>query len=397
MVGIAQVVFWSSLVMVAYPYVIYPGVVSLIARLRRRGGEAAGAVDEPAEWPRISITVPAYNEADSIAATLDNLVAMDYPADRREILVVSDASTDGTDDIVRTYEDRGVSLLRMPTRSGKTAAENAAAERLTGDIVVNTDASVRIARTGIKDLIRQFEDPGVGLASGRDVSVGTESEDAGAGEARYVGFEMWLRSRETKARSIVGASGCYYAIRPHLHRVVLPSWLSRDFAAALITVRNGYRAVSVNEAVCYVPRSRSLRAEYRRKVRTITRGMETLGHLRSMLNPLRYPLFSWMLFSHKVARWMVPWAGALALLASAVLAPTMLLPRLFLAAGVTGLLVGAIGWARADRGGLPRWVSVPAYVLLGSTAAMAAVLHAARGRREPMWEPTRRRTIAGEA
>src|SRR5690606_20548001 len=118
---------------------------------------------------------------------------------------------------------------------------------------------------------------------------------------------------ETGVWGIVGASGCFYAIRRHLHQEVVPSALSRDFAAAMVTRQHGYRAVTVNESVCYVPRVPSLKREYRRKVRTITRGMETLYFKRALLNPFSYGVFSWMLFSHKVSRWFAPWAALIGL------------------------------------------------------------------------------------
>src|SRR5260370_35671777 len=206
-----------------------------------------------------------------MARTLDGIVALGYPAERSQILVVSDASSDRTDEIVSRFADRGVELLRLPQREGKTAAENAARPHLTGEIIVSTDASVRIHPAAVTHLVAAFGDQSVGLASGRDVSVANLDTPANAGEQAYVGYEMWVRDLETTEHGIVGASGCLYAIRPGLHMGHVPDALSRDFAAALTTRQHGLRAVSVPDAICFVPRSASLRQEYRRKVRTITR------------------------------------------------------------------------------------------------------------------------------
>src|SRR5437879_13251472 len=134
-------------------------------------------------------------------------------------------------------------------------------------------------------------------------------------------LETGLRGGGGGGGGIVGASGCLYAIRAGLHREFVPENLSRDFAAALIARRHGLRAVSVPEAVCFVPRGASLRQEYRRKVRTMARGLRTLWALRALLNPLRYGLFAWMLWSHKLCRWLVPWAALVALGAVGPLAP----------------------------------------------------------------------------
>src|SRR5690606_2146932 len=245
----------SAAAFLAYVFVGYPLALKGLASIRRR--ERPGPVLD--EWPEISITVAAYNEAGQIRQLLENLLELDYPADRRQIIVISDASTDGTDDIVREYADRGVELIRLPERRGKTAAENFARRHLRGRIVVNTDASVRIGRDALRRLVAQFADPTVGVASGRDVSVTRVDGDANLGESGYVGYEMWLRELETRVDGIVGASGCLYAIRADLHDYHLPDALSRDFAAALVARQHGYRSVTVNDALCFVPRAPSLR------------------------------------------------------------------------------------------------------------------------------------------
>ena len=169
-----------ALLFFAYTYFGYPLLLRLFGGTRR----PPRPVDaEPDEWPRVSITVPAYNEEDQIRPLIESLLAIDYPRDRLQILIVSDASSDRTDEIVREYEDRGIELLRMEERGGKTKAENAAARRLTGEIVVNTDASIRIAPDALKSLIAVFRDPTVGLASGRDISVGPNHEHGNRAES----------------------------------------------------------------------------------------------------------------------------------------------------------------------------------------------------------------------
>mgnify|MGYP002624755591 FL=1 len=196
MTSIYLTVLGVCVAVVFYTYFGYPLLLKLLSVFRR----GWALPPEPEEWPMISITVPAFNEEATIRGTIDSLLALDYPPDRRQILVVSDASTDRTDDIVREYADRGVELFRVTDRAGKTAAENAARGQLRGDIIVNTDASVRIRPDAIKALVRCFQDPGVGVASGRDVSVGKESESSNVGEKGYVGYEMWVRTLETNVR-----------------------------------------------------------------------------------------------------------------------------------------------------------------------------------------------------
>jgi cellulose synthase/poly-beta-1,6-N-acetylglucosamine synthase-like glycosyltransferase len=373
-------------VLFAYAYLIYPLLLRILAARR----PAAAPPEDPAEWPSISISLPAYNEERSIGPTLEALLALDYPADRRQILVISDASTDRTDDIVQGFAARGVELLRLSVRSGKTAAENAAASRLRGEIVINTDATIRIPPHALKPLVRVFQDPTIGVASGRDVSVGRVEQEANRGESGYVGYEMWLRSLETRVGSIVGASGCFYAIRRSLVNSTFPAALSRDFASPLRAREFGYRTVSVDEAVCFVPRTTSLRAEFRRKIRTMARGLETLWYTRSLMNPRRYGAFAWMLVSHKLCRWLVHLALPLALIGLALLAPESVVAQVLLIVALLIAVAGTFALAASETRRLPLPLAIAGFFVAVNVAALAAWWKAAKGERNPIWEPTRR-------
>jgi cellulose synthase/poly-beta-1,6-N-acetylglucosamine synthase-like glycosyltransferase len=383
-VGLALVVV--PIVLLGYAYVGYPLILAGVGAARRPA--ALPAI--PDEWPDIAITVPAYNEERSIAATIEQLLAVDYPPERRHILVVSDASTDGTDAVVQRYAGQGVELLRLPVRGGKTAAENAAAAHVRSAIIVNTDASVRVRADALKPLIRAFGDATVGVASGRDVSTGDEAVEGNRGESGYVGYEMRVRELETRLGSIIGASGCFYAFRREVYDGQFPPALSRDFASVLIARELGYRAVSVDAAVCLVPRTVSLDAEYRRKIRTMARGLATLWYKRALLNPLSHGTFAWMLASHKLARWLVYAAlpfGAVGLL---MLAPRHTAAAVLLAGGVASAIVGMIGLRWSAATAPPGPVAFAAYVWASALAGMIAWRDALGGRRRATWEPTRR-------
>jgi len=382
---------WSligfAVLVAVYAYAFYPLLLKLVRSVR---GSRRAVPTGAGGWPSISITIPVYNEVAQIHDLLESILRLDYPKERMQVLVVSDASDDGTDEIVRSYASKGIELLRMPVRGGKSAAENAARSMLCGEIVVNTDASIRLDRHALKPLIAQFADPQVGLASGRDVSVTKVDGELNVGESAYVGYEMWLRSVETELSGIVGASGCFYAIRRDLHQHDLPAGLSRDFAAALVTHEHGYRAVSVNDAVCFVPRVPSLHSEYRRKVRTFTRGMQTLYFKRHLLNPGRHGLFAWMLFSHKVARWFASWAAVLGLVGLITLAFTSPLARVGLVAALLVLALAFVGWRWPEGRRPPRLFSMPAFLVAGNVAVLHATINAMRGQMNAVWEPTRR-------
>ena len=392
MTAVTALALWVlglSLALLLYTYAGYPLALWLAGRFRRLPPAGHAASD----WPLVSISISAYNEEAQIRELIKSLLALDYPRERLQVLIISDGSTDRTDAIVAEYTDQGIELLRMAVRGGKTKAENAASELLRGDIVVNTDASTRILPGSLKPLVAAMCDPTVGCASGRDVSVGAEGADANRGESGYVGYEMTVRDLETRVSGIIGASGCFYAIRARLHRVPLPGTLSRDFASALHAREHGYRAVSVSDALCLVPRGQSLRKEYRRKVRTIARGMRTLWYKRRLMNPLREGVFAWMLLSHKVCRWMLPWAAVAALLALVALAPAYLWARLAVGLALVVMALGTVGWLTSDRAGVPKLFAAPAFLIAGNLAAAHALLRVLAGGEDALWEPTRREVV----
>jgi hypothetical protein len=222
------------------------------------------------------------------------------------------------------------------------------------------------------------------------VSVSADVDGRVQGEGSYVDFEMQLRQRETARYGIVGASGCLFAIRRALHAEPLPETLSRDFASALVAREHGYRAVSVPSAHVYVPRAGALGAEYRRKVRTMARGLRTLWFKRHLLNPWRYGFFAFALWSHKVARWAAYPAAALALLALALLAMRHEAIRYVLAAALVGIGGGALAMRRVDRTGAGRLLRLVAFAYAANVAGLMAWWEFLRGHQTAVWEPTRR-------
>lgn len=390
MQNLAYVLMALPLGLLAYSYFGYPALLKLMSAWK----PPARKLDAPTEWPSITITVPCYNEERSIAATIESLLALDYPADRRHLLIVSDASTDRTDEIVRTFASRGVELVRLPVRGGKSAAENAAGPHIRGEIVVNTDATIRIQAGSLQALVAVFQDPTIGVASGRDISVGDVESIGNRGESGYVGYEMWIRSLETRLGSIVGASGCFFANRAGLYDAAFPNELSRDFASCLIAREQGYRSVSVDTATALVPRASSLQSEYRRKVRTMARGLGTLYHKRRLLNPARFGGFSVMLFSHKLCRWLFQLTLPLLPIGALLFALEhgWALPWLLGGAGL-GCAIAALAWQWPGDRPLPAVLATPGYLIWSNVAGVMAWVQFFRRKYQPVWEPTRRPEI----
>jgi cellulose synthase/poly-beta-1,6-N-acetylglucosamine synthase-like glycosyltransferase len=378
-------------VLFVYAYVVYPALLWLLGL----GAERAAPIEfTESEWPTVTITLPVYNEARNIRHKLDELLRLDYPAEKLQLLVISDASTDETDDIVREYEARGVQLVRLATRRGKTAAENAAGVAAHGSIIVNNDATVGLPSESLKILVGSFADPSVGVASGRDVSIGHGTREDNRGESKYVGYEMWLRGLETRIGSIVGASGCFYGIRAQIYDANFPEELSRDFASALMARAHGLRAVSVDNAICYVPRAGGLANEFRRKIRTMARGLETLWRWRRMMNPAKYGAFALMLISHKLCRWLVYLFVPVAFFGLAVFAVSSPHGAVAFGVGILGVAAGALAWHHTQA--VPRVnriVSLTGFAFASVAAGMLAWAKVLRRQQSPIWEPTRRPTV----
>jgi glycosyltransferase involved in cell wall biosynthesis len=388
----ALVLVALPIVLGLYSYIVYPAILRLMALGTRRA--SARPLPAQSALPLVTVVVPAYNEETQIRGAIEALLAQTYPHERMQILILSDASTDATDSIVAEYASQGVELMRMPARSGKTAIENAAIPLIRGDVVLNSDSSTRLHRDATRSLVEQLADPEIGVASGRDVSVTSGDTSANSVEAEYVDYEMRLRALETRTGGIVGASGCCYAIRAELHRLPIPPDLSRDFSAPLTAREYGQRAVSVDAAIAFVPRTKSLRREYVRKVRTISRGMETLIRVRYMLNPIRFGVFAWKLFSHKVCRWLMPLSAVPAAAGLAFLALTDPWAQLMAAGAVIAGATAVVGatWPESKR--VPRFISIVAFSVAANVAVIHAIAKLLRPSEDKTWEPTRRDAVA---
>jgi glycosyltransferase involved in cell wall biosynthesis len=375
----------APLVIALYAYLGYPMLLWVAAKTRRNSVPAAPT----AEWPHVTITVPVYNAASSIRSTLDGILDLDYERDKLQVLVISDGSTDDTDEIVRSLRSRGVELLRLPERRGKTVAENTALAAARGQILVNVDSTILLTPMSLKRLVRVFDDPTIGVASGRDVSTGEAGREGTRAESDYVGYEMWIRDLETQLGSIVGASGCFYGARRCIHAKPLPPELSWDFASALNARLQGYRSVSVNDAICIVPRAREIRSELTRKIRTMARGLGTLFYFRELMNPFTYGSFAFMLISHKLLRWLPYLLAPVAYAALCYLAVENVGARVILGIASAGLVAGLLGIRRGDSG-LSKPLALAGFVVAVCSAGFLAWMAAFRNSQLAMWEPTRR-------
>lgn len=384
---LAAILIAAPIVMFAYAYLVYPVVLRLAAAARPE----FMAPEDPAEWPAITVVIAAHNAEQTIGRTLEHLIATDYPPERRQIIVASDASTDATCAIVADFADHGVELRHSDERAGKTAAENRVGGDIRGEIVISTDASIIVPTSSIKRLVRHFSDPSIGVVSGWAVAPAAEKAAGANGDAGYFQYEMRVRELEARLGGIIGAMGGLYAIRRELFQVPLPPYIARDFASTLVARERGFRSLIDRRATCLVGRSRSPLAEYDRKARTMLNGLDTLQHFSHLLDPMREGWFAFMLLSHKLCRWLVYLLAPGALLGLALLAGDRWPARIALAAVAVALSIAlaAVRWHPTDRRvAIP--LSLGAYAVLGATAGIAGWRRFFLGRHATTWAPTRR-------
>jgi glycosyltransferase involved in cell wall biosynthesis len=373
-----ELLFWTSALLIAYPYAIYPLGLLVTNRLLGRGGHRG----DPAHQPTVCVILPVHNEAVRIAAKVRNTLESDYPPERLQVLVIGDGCTDDTLAIAAAEGGNRVSTLALPARAGKAAALNAGLRHAIGDIVVFTDAGTLLDRQSLTTLVAHFADPAIAIVSGEDAL------DGGGGEGVYARIEMLIRREEARLHSIAGASGCFYGQRRSSCAPFIAG-MAPDFLSVLNVVTAGSRAISEPQAVGRLTATGSLRAEYGRKVRTFLRGITALFAHGYLMNPLRYPAFSFILISHKLLRWLAP-LPMIACLVSAWLlrAEPLYAVAFFLQVALYG--GAALGYWFPRQAGSISLVRLSTFFVLVNLAALKALLLWTGGVRQELWEPTRR-------
>lgn len=290
-------VFFLSLTGILYVYIGYPLIVWLLGRFRPR------PVDKHPIEPSVTILIAAFNEVDVIGATIANKLALDYPSNKIEILVVSDGSTDGTDTIVDEFVRQNVRLVRQEPRAGKTSALNMAVPLAKGEILVFSDANSLYDSNALRFLVANFADPCIGYVTGKMIYTNPDGTLIGDGCSTYMKYENFLRAAETKIGSVVGVDGGIDAMRKTLYQPMNNDQLP-DFVQPLKVVEQGYRVVYEPEAVLMEQALNTSEDEYRMRVRVTLRALWALHDLRRLLFFHRNPLLSWQLWSHKLLRYL---------------------------------------------------------------------------------------------
>jgi cellulose synthase/poly-beta-1,6-N-acetylglucosamine synthase-like glycosyltransferase len=377
----AEIFFWTSVVALGYTYIGYPVLIALISTF----------------WPRpvrraellvpVTIIITAYNEEQALTAKLENTFALDYPRELTEIMVASDCSTDRTDEIAQSFAGQGVVLHRQPQRLGKTAAQNAAVAKARGEIILMSDATSLYQSQVVKQIVADFADENVGCVGGRLIYVDPGESRIGRGAKSYWGYETFLKRHESRAGSLIGVSGCLYAVRKSAY-VELYHEACSDFIIATKMFEQGLRTIYEPDAVCIEETNQRHDNELWMRVRIVAQTFTDLWRHRRMLNPFR-GLYSIQLLSHKLMRYFVPFFLIALFGASAMLSSGSTFHRWFFIMQTISYLCAALSWLLEVMGVRNRALALPHYFVLANVASLIGLIRFLCGQKYAHWEPVR--------
>lgn len=356
--------FWAAVLLVLYPYAIYPAVIGIWARLAPRPPR----VDSHYR-PRVAMVVVARNEAARIEAKIASCLAQDYPADRLRLIVASDGSTDATNDIVRAHPDPRVGLLAFSQTRGKAACLNDAVAQCDEEVIVFTDARQRLSPEAVSRLVAVLGDPQVGAVSGELVFQDESATAFSSGVGAYWRYEKFIRRSEAAIHSVPGVTGALYALRRDCFRPIPPVTILDDVLIPMQVVLQGLRVVFEAGALAYDQPSKEAAQERRRKVRTLAGNFQLLRLCPALLLPWRNPIF-FQFLSHKVMRLVAPWAMLAAMVSNAVLAPGSALWTAMLVAQIVFYSLPLLGAWLPALGRLAPVRLATTFILLNAYAAL---------------------------
>jgi cellulose synthase/poly-beta-1,6-N-acetylglucosamine synthase-like glycosyltransferase len=374
-----------SLCIILYVYFGYPLLLKLLSVLLKT---KATRQDEML-IPEVSLIISCYNEVEVVKEKIENSLAIDYPKNKLKIIIVSDGSDDGTDEIAKQYSAEGIVLIRQEGRLGKTSAINLAMEEVTSEVVVFSDANAMYETDAIKKLVRNFADETVGYVVGAALYTDGKTSAAAASEDIYWRYEIKLKTLESKLHSVVGGDGAIYAIRRVLF-IKLDAKDINDFVNPLQIIAQGYRGVFDHEANCLEETAGDFAKEAKRKQRIVNRSFRGLMKVKEVLNPFKFGFFSLEVISHKLLRWLIPVFIVCFALGSLFLSYENILPfKIITLLGIIFLWLAQVGLLKSRNTHSSPIFFIPYYFLMVNYYSLLGVLTALAGNIQVTWSTPR--------
>ena len=373
-------IFYASCFLIFYAYIGYPLSLYFISLFKYN------EIEKKKQDFYVTIIIAAYNEEKSIGGKIENTLLTVYPREKLQILIASDGSTDRTNEIVASYQNKGIELIAIAERGGKENAQKKAVDRAIGDILVFTDVGTMLDPSGVGQIVSNFAVPGVGCVSSKDRVIGKDGKTSG--EGFYVRYEMWLRMLESRVNSLVGLSGSFFAARKAVCQDFSED-VDSDFRTVLNSVKMGLEAVIDPNALGYYQDVTDLSREFDRKVRTVLRGLTVFFNNLEFLNFLKYGFFSYQYLCHKLCRWLVPFFIAIAFLSSMALAVHSSPFRFLFLGQVMFYVLGLTGLKKAKHMSF-LIQKIPVYFLVVNASILVAWWKYSSGQRIVHWSPSER-------
>ncbi len=375
--------FWFCCVLIIYIYMGYPVCIALLSS-SRKPVEKSGK-----NLPFTSILIAAYNEESDIRETLLNKLKLDYPRNKLEILVVSDESTDKTDEIVNEVAQQSsvpVKLFRQVPRAGKTSGLNLLVPNAQGEIIVFSDANSIYGKEALIKLVSNFADSKVGYVTGKMVYINPDGSLVGEGCSSYMKYENWMREKESLLGSIVGVDGGIDAMRSELY-VPLNADQLPDFVQPLKVVEKGYRVVYEPEAILKENALGNANSEYTMRVRVSLRALWAMKDMAVLFNPFRHSLFSWQFFSHKLLRYLAFSPIILAFVLNVALYDENIVYAITLSVQIIFYVLAWQGKNNQHKQSNPTYFALPYYFTLLNIACLHAFWRFIKGEKQVIWKP----------
>ena len=377
-----EYLFWLSSLLIIYIYAGYPFLLKFLPQLP----QSEPRVTPTDESPRVTILIPAFNEEKHILGTINNKLDSNYPADKLQIIVISDESEDKTDELVNkiSSEDPRVSLIRQSPRQGKTAGLNLAMPYATGDIIIFSDANSHYHRDAIRHLVETFQNPDIGYVTGKMVYVNEDGNLIGDGCSAYMKYENYMRELETRTGSVVGVDGGIDAIRKELYQPMNPDQLP-DFVLPLKVVTQGKRVAYCDKALLNEESLSSVQSEFRMRVRVSLRAYWAMWDMKHLFNPFNYGLFSLQITSHKLLRYLAFIPLFLAFVSNGFITGDSLFYKLTFLIQIA--FFSAAGFVALNDGSKNKFLGLAHYFCLINIASAMACIKFIKREKIIMWKP----------
>lgn len=385
------VVFWVCILTVFYSYIGYGIVLYILVNIKRLFIKPDVLPDN--FWPAITLMVAAYNEENYIKKKIDNSLNLDYPKDKIQFLFVTDGSDDNTPEIVKEYPQ--IKLMHKPERQGKIMAVERAMPKVTGDIVIFTDANTQLNNKALKNIVRHFANEKVGVVSGEKRILNRNTDEAaGAGEGFYWKYESKLKKWDDELYSVMGAAGELFAIRTKLFEPIPKDSLIEDFYMSFKIVEKGYKIAYEPEAYALEEPSASVREELKRKVRIAAGGIQSIVRLKELLNPFKYGVITFQYVSHRALRWtLAPLALPIIFISNAFLLDQGWLYQTIFGAQILFYLSALVGYLLEKKQICLKILFIPYYFCMMNYAVYAGFKRYMKGSQSVLWEKAARRTV----